>query len=421
MFVVSFASVSLAAEEEKVVIKVWQPWGGETGKDMDKLAEAYEKLNPGIDIKMVLAPNDLATNQKFFTAVAGGMPPEVIFPDGPQVAEWAHRELLAPLDKYVEEYGLKVEDFWGPSWRQSYYKGSVWALTYCTDPNFAFFWNKEVFEDAGLDPEKPPIHISDVDEYADKITQYDDVGNLTRMGVIPWSVYGGANSMYTWGWIFGGKFFDYDTNTVTANDPKNVKALEWMCSYAKKYDAAKVSALQQGFGSAETDPFYIVKLAMSPRHILGLVNIDMYDADLKYGLPTEPYPPDGEENSSWVGGWCMAIPNGAKHQDEAWGFIYWLNATPEGTKVVGDIVGWFPGYKPSPAFDEFIKDPRKEIFLNILKASKHQRPVIPTQGFYMGELARAVDFAVYGQRTPQQALDDATANVQKELDKALKK
>jgi hypothetical protein len=46
--------------------------------------------------------------------------------------------------------------------------------------------------------------------------------------------------------------------------------------------------------------------------------------------------------------------------------------------------------------------------------------VMPAQAFFASELQRAVDAAIYGQKTPQQALDDATASTQKELDRILK-
>ena len=39
---------------------------------------------------------------------------------------------------------------------------SIWHP--CADPNFAFEWNKRVFRQVGLDPEKPPTTIAELDE-----------------------------------------------------------------------------------------------------------------------------------------------------------------------------------------------------------------------------------------------------------------
>jgi maltose-binding protein MalE len=45
---------------------------------------------------------------------------------------------------------------------------------------------------------------------------------------------------------------------------------------------------------------------------------------------------------------------------------------------------------------------------------------MPVQAYYMGALKRAVDFAVFGKKTPKQALDDATTETQAELDLVLR-
>ena len=44
------------------------------------------------------------------------------------------------------------------------------------------------------------------------------------------------------------------------------------------------------------------------------------------------------------------------------------------------------------------------------------RPVMPVQALYMREMLRAVEAAVYGRKTPAQALADARKNTQAELD-----
>ena len=61
------------------------------------------------------------------------------------------------------------------------------------------------------------------------------------------------------------------------------------------------------------------------------------------------------------------------------------------------------------------------MFLKILEECRHQRPVMPAQAYYMGALQRAVDDAIYGKKTPKQALIDARIETQRELDLVLGK
>ncbi len=388
-------------EQQVVTIDLWHVWGGEQAAAIEKVVKAFEASHPNIRVNPVFTRNNLSTSQKFFTAVAAETPPDVVFVDGPQVAPWAEWGALEPLDDRLARAGVRAEDYFEPCWRQCEYKGKVWALTYCADPNFGFVWNKDRFRQAGLDPEAPPRTIEELDAAAEALTARTASGDLESIGFIPWAQYGPANSVFTWGWAFGGSFYDDASFTVTADDPKVVNALAWMISYCDRFDARKISALEAGFGSAEQDPFYTGKMAMRCLHIGGIVDIGKYAPNLDWGVTFIPAPAvGGEEHSSWVGGWCMSIPKGCRHPEEAFELMRWMCHDPEGTTVVAEAAGLFPGRKDSPYFEEIQDKPYYGAFLDVIRACKHQRPVMPSQAFFMRELDRAVDAARFGKILP---------------------
>lgn len=406
----------------KVTLSVWHPWGGPQAEAFDAVIKAFEATHPEIAVRPLFTPNNLSNNQKFFTSVAAKRPPDVIFVDGPQVAEWAEHGALTALDGRIARAGIKKEDYFLPCWLQNEYRGRVWAMTYCADPNFAFVWNKHHFREAGLDPDRPPQSIEELERYVRKLNRWRKAGagrKLSRIGIIPWAQYGAANSMFTWGWAFGGSFYDYREHKITADHPSVVGALEWMCKYARQYDINKIEGLSAGFGSAEQNPFYVGKISMSCLHISGIEEIKKYAPNLEFGIGYIPAPPDGEAHSSWVGGWCMAIPRGCRHLEEAWELIRWMCADPEGTKLAGEKTGLFPGWHKSPYLKHVRGKPRYGMFLRILEECRHQRPVMPAQAYYMGALQRAVDYALYGKKTPEEALRDARIETQRELDLVL--
>lgn len=410
-----------AAAGRDTVIEIQYPYGGTAVPIYDQIWAAYEEYNPNVGIKAVWAANDLSTNQKLFTAIAAGTPPDVTWVDGPQVSEWAVRGALEDLTSYFETAGLTQDDFWAPSWNQNLYDGKTWAITYGSDPNFGFFWNKDVLADAGLDPETPPTTIDELTAYNAQINKITD-GNIERMGILPWTTYGTANSMFTWGWIFGGNFFDSDTNTITAADPANVAALEWMQQLAEEVGGFENSSgFQAGFGSGENNPFFVGKTAMALWGPWELANIERFAPDLNYGITYAPAgPPPAEPHSSWVGGWCIGLPKGAAQKDAGWDFMQWLCATDEGTTLFADLLKQTPGYKNSAWYGTVAeKFPDLVPFVDILKEARHQRPVMPAQAFFMGALQRNVDQALLGEKTAEQALTDATTETQAELDKIL--
>jgi len=406
---------SSGARGAKVVISVWHPWGGSQKERLADVINEFNRAHKDIQVRAVFTPNDLDSNQKFFTSVAADMPPDATFVDGPQVAAWAEQGAIAPLDSFIKASGIKPEDYFAPCWQQNSYRGKVWAMTYCADPNFAFAWNKKVFRECGLDPEKPPTTIEEIDRMNDRITKIDH-GRIVRIGIIPWLQFGNANAMFTWGWAYRGSFYDPKTQKVTANDPNAVKALEWMVSYAKKFDVTRINGFAAGFGSRDQNPFYTGQIAMQCLHISQLDDIKQYAPDLDYGLTFLPAPAGGEVHSSWVGGWCLAIPKGSKHPKEAWEFLRWCCRDPKGTQAVGRLQSLLPGYRKSPFIDEVRTKPGYSQFLRIMEQCRHQRPVMPAQSFYMGSLDRAVDYAVYGRMSCREALDESTKETQAELD-----
>lgn len=399
-------------------LTVWHAWGGVMTPRFQKVAAAFERSHPGVRLRLVYTQNNLSTNQKFFTAVAAGSPPDVTFVDGPQVASWAEWGALQPLTDQVSAAGIQPEDYFTPTWQQNVYRDQVWALTYCADPNFGFAYNRDAFRKAGLDPDRPPRNIQELTELSHQLTRVEN-GVIRQIGMIPWAQYGASNSIFTWGWAYGGEFYDPLKQRITADNPRVVEALEWMASFAQKYDPAKIASLQQGFGTAEQNPFYSGKLAMQCLHIGGVGDIERYAPNLDYGIAPIPAPPGGEAHSSWVGGWCMSVPRGAKNPDDAWEFIRWLCHDPEGTEIVGKECSLLPGMRRSPYFAEVRNRKHYADYVGILENSRHQRPVMPVQAVYMRELQRAVEATVYGRMTAPQALAQARSNTQGELDLVL--
>jgi multiple sugar transport system substrate-binding protein len=398
------------------ILTVWHTWGGVQAPRFEKVVRAYEQAHPDIKVRAVFTRNDLSSNQKFFTSIAAGTPPDVVYVDGPQVASWAEWGALEPLSDLIRSAGIRPDDYFAPTWGQCVYQDEVWALTYCADPNFGFAWNKDIFREAGLDPEKPPTTIEELTELAHRLSIVDG-GVIRRIGLIPWEQYGPANSMFTWGWVFGGDFYDYAARRITADDPKVVKALEWMASFSKHYDPSRIQAMREGnVGGGDQDPFFTGRMAMRCLHIAGINDAARFAPEMDYGITFIPAPPGGEQRSSWVGGWAMGMPKGCRQPEEAWDFIRFLAHSPEGTSIVGRQQLVLPGMRRSPFFKEAINKPHYAEYVRILEESRHQRPVMPVQALYMREMLRAVEAAVYGRKSPAQALADARKNTQAELD-----
>lgn len=401
------------------VITVWQPFDATMEAALNHCVAEFEKTHPGIRVKMSYASNDLTSSQKLFLAIAGGVGPDVTFVDGQQLSEWAARGALADLTKSFEKSGLRKEDFWLPRWQESTFRNHVFAIPWGADPNFAFVWNKDMFRKAGLDPEKPPRTIDDLDRMIDKLTVVDKQGNITTIGINPWE-WSGANCLFTWGYAFGGNFYKepdatHPLGTVTADDPRIVAALEWMAKFGRKYDVRKVNSFSTQVVGIGNDPFFAGKAAMRLLHVSQIKTLHQYAPTMDLGIGLIPAPLDGVYPNGWIGGWSLAVPRNRVVRPEAFEFIKWMCTSKTATDIEAIEMEQFPAYAKSPAFDKLRQDPVRGVFYRILANSKHVRTLMPVQGFYMERLGRAIDEVLYGGQNPREALARVTVDVSKRL------
>jgi multiple sugar transport system substrate-binding protein len=229
--------------------------------------------------------------------------------------------------------------------------------------------------------------------------------------------------MFTWGWAFGGEFYDEKTERVTCGeDPHVLEALKWMKTYADEYGFERINSFAEGFGDQTDNPLIRQKMAMAAGHVSNIKFFKKFAPDMDYGVVPFPYPARmGSDHSAWMGGWCLAVPRGSRHPEESFRFMKWLCTSEEAARSMIVTTGTFPAYIKSPAFELVKGDEKLESFYEILKNTRHQRPVMPAQAYYMGALDRATNHTLNGIKTPEQALMDAQVETQRELDRALGK
>lgn len=397
------------SKDGKTTVTFWHPMTDLTGEAVDAVIKAFEEKNPDIKIDSIfIAQQGEGKNEKLLAAIAGNNAPDVAYFDRFEVASWAAQGSLTDLTEFANKDNVTSDGFYPFAWNEANYEGKLYAMPTTTDARLVFF-NKDHFTEVGLDPENPPKTIQELEDAAAKLTKKNGK-RFERIGFIPWYDQGW---FYGWGWSFGGEFTDADGN-VTANHPKNVEALTWLADFAQKYNIEDISSFTDSQGSTTMDPFISGQLSMIVSGPFKAAQISKFNPDLNYGVFPMPTP-DGQNHTTWSGGWATVMPKGAKNQEAAWEFMKFFSGE-EGQEIFSKISGDFSindkvneqlGYKDDPIFKEFI---------NLLPVS-HERPVMTQGSLYWNELATAVDMATRGKSTPQELLD----NVTKKVSDALKK
>jgi ABC-type glycerol-3-phosphate transport system substrate-binding protein len=394
-------------------------WGDMYNNLMTTISDEFTKANPNIKIDWNFDPE---WTTKLTTLLAANTPPDAtIMRPGP-LSTIVSRGALAELGGRVQEAGYKPDDFIAAMYESCTLNGKLYAIPGGAD-YLCMYYNKDMMRRAGLDPEKPPATIDELLEQSQAVLKTSSSGDLERIGFVPQ-----AKEFSNWAFLFGGQFYDAANRKITANDPRNVAALEWLANYVKLLDINKLAALTQIPGSGDiNNPFPINKSAFTFDGFWAYETLDQQAPDMDYGVTFWPTMNGTEEDRKnyAISGWMYALPVGSPHPEEAWKFMRYAfidesakmgYMTLNGPCVKSQFDTWETGLRAKMGENNRMAQ-YLHFFTNTGAVATKYFPVVPVLGFYNDELSRVYDLVMRDETTAQAALDEVTRNVQAELDK----
>lgn len=172
------ADPSRRGSDEQVVLKVWQLPLKEGRSVPEKanwaLVERFMELHPNIKLEGFRGLTAPGRSMEVgpLLAMAGGVAPDVLYVNFRISDSYVQQEFLYPLDEYVEEWAREEdlsERIYPPVWQVIRRGGHIWAIPYQTYV-MTLRYRKDLFREAGLDPERPPENWDELYEYAKKLT-----------------------------------------------------------------------------------------------------------------------------------------------------------------------------------------------------------------------------------------------------------
>jgi len=410
------------APPAKVAVTL-QFWAEGFSEWVEGRIDAYKELNPEVTVEFVTFKWGEMT-PKLLTASAGGTPPDIVIQDRFRVAGWAGRGGATPLDDFVAQYNVKPEDYWSATWAEAVWAGHVYAIPFETDGRF-IFWNKEIFEAEGLDPDTPPPSQDweAMIDLAIQLTKQAADGSVDVMGFIPCQTLGyGNGGDYVYAWANGAKYMK-DERTAWMDNPKLVETLQWEFDCVEAVGGIeKASEFSSGWPTvAGFSPFGAGKLAMMVNGDWNLSTFAKYYPDLKFGMAPWRMRGKEDEYTGFAGGFCWAVPAGAKQLEPTFEFLNFLNSY-ESHLDAGIRYQVIPCLKKAALSDELINSspyPELRRMANESMEYANFRPVTPVAEeiqdlwTYPGT---GRDWVLYGKKTPEEACKDMQEIVQKALD-----
>ncbi len=403
-------------EPGPVHITYWEKWTDFEGQAMRDVVDYYNKSQNKIHVDLLTISG---IQNKTLFAVSAGDPPDVAGLYGPNVAQYADDKAVLPLDDYCKKNGISADQYVPAYWNIGFYQNHIYSLP-TTPASTALHFNKEMFIKGGLDPEKPPKTLEEMDAMAEKLTVRDSHGQITISGFMPaepgWWKWG-------WGYIFGGRLWD-GQNKITANSPENIRAMTWIASYSKKYGVSQLQAFQSGFGnfSSPQNAFLSNKVAMELQGVWMNNFIQKFNPTMSWKAVPFPYPADRPDlaNASFVDEDILVIPRGAKHPDEAFDFIKFVQSQ-KGMEML--CIGQRKHSPLAVVSDEFytkLPNPYIRLFSDLPRGKNtYFPPQIGIWPEYSDELTNAIDKVSLLKATPKEALEAVQIRMQAKLDQYL--
>lgn len=391
---------------DRTVVEYWEKWTGYEQQSMQEIIDAFNDTVGRDKHIYVRYLSTAAINQKTLVATAAGTPPDIAGLWDSNIVQYAAQDALEPLDDLAAAAGITEHTYKRTYWESCHYNGHLYALV-STPGVVALLYNRVAFEKAapelraaGLNPNRPPRTLQELDRYADVLTRRDPAtGRVTRTGYFPMEP--GWYVPYTWMW-FGGRIWDDAAKRFTLTDPRVVASFDWIASYSRRLGKEATAEFRGGLGTVDSpqNGFLVDYVAMEQQGPWMANYIDHARPDLQRLLwPKDverqrPFP-DRRRNYFWAAAPfpsavpgldrvtyatfdAVVIPRGAKHKKEAFEFIAYLNRQDVMEKLCTAHCKNSPLVRVSESFIRNHPNPYIDVFESLAASpNAHGVPQIP--------------------------------------------
>lgn len=296
--------------------------GGPITKLIDQLAADFTAANPSIVMKPIYAGSYQETIVKALTAHKSGTPPAMSVLLSTDMFTLIDEDAIVPFDELMSSDDDKawLGKFFPGFMLNSQTGGKTWGIPFQRS-TVVLYWNRELFKEAGLDPEKAPQTWAEQAAFAEKLTKREANGTTSQWGIqIP-------SSGFPY-WLFqglamqAGAVLANPAGDQTAYDaPGSIEALKYWLDLASTRKVHPPGIVE--WGTTPRD-FFEKKCAMMWTTTGNLTNVRA-NAKFPFGVAMLPA---GKQRGSPTGGGNFYISSKATkaQQQAAFKFAKWATS-----------------------------------------------------------------------------------------------
>ncbi|MCC9077658.1 extracellular solute-binding protein [Litorilinea aerophila] len=407
---------------ERVTIRFWNHWLAGRVELMDQIIANFEEEYPHIHVENLTQPWE-RRQENMFAALASNDPPEVVMATRAEILKLAHDGLIIPINDLVEGHNLDLNVFYPSEIGNFYWQGQLYSMPMPTGGGITSLTliNVDMFEAAGKEPVVPTTW-SELEDVAREFTVLDDRGIVT-LGA---NVGTGVGDFFAWLYCNNGRIYSDDLRQTAFNSPEGVATLEWMVNFTNEINGGVQNITDffiTGQEANEAQPWYNDIQLINFPNVSIFFHMQTFKPEMKWDMGLRPYNdanPQAESHglSGEQFAWGYPIPTGVPESKHEAAFL-WMK------KITYDMDGgcWFmqqqgrpsplkacnedPSYYDvNPKWDKVLKSLESDVSVDILPEHARIRDMVD----------QAVQAAMFGDKTPQAALDEAAAQAQAVID-----
>lgn len=319
----------------KVTISVAHAWDASFWPRQQAFDRQFMKRHPNIEVKAENTPwGDFL--QKYVAQGAGGTLPDLMYVHFSWAQQLIGLGALASLDQYIDGApDFNLEDFTKPSLVSYTHDGKLYGIPYDEGPGILFY-NKELFDKAGVKYPSDDWTLSDLKETAIKLTSGSGPNKIFGLGSTPSP--GDATMAPAYLYPFGAKYVsEPNEDECLLDQPEAVEALQWWMELRSKHQVVPSPA---DLETLTWPAFQFGRIAMQ---LEGTWATPPINENAKFKWDVAKWPKGPKAQSTFSAGSSYAITENSKSRDAAWIYLNEYISTP------GQIFMWASSGRGSPS------------------------------------------------------------------------
>ncbi len=314
-------AASVGGEGSPFTIRVatWAVQESGTVPYFEALKNDFETDNPGIEIEWVGFPYGQLREQVLIQAAAGN-PPDVVQTARPWLPDFANSGFFQPVTGLLSE--AYIADIYPEIRSDLLYNDELYAAPWFYGP-FVVYYNADLFEQAGLDPDAPPTTYEEALEAARAISALSDSeeNRIYGLGMTTGSVPVSGGAVLTMLMSFGGGVWDEQGNLIIdgAGNREALAFLKTLHAERLNPEGALLKDLRNLFAIGRLGIYIDQTWGMN-----GVMAINPDAAD--YARIALPFGTENSPPRSTLEGHLLTIPADAEHPEAAATFIEYVTS-----------------------------------------------------------------------------------------------